>query len=113
MTFARGISHNPPELARLGDCCLKGFRSKLADLRRRDSRLFPASRENEIRAIGPLPIRQQEVRPRPGDNYLFAVELDLDVHDGDLSQKRSPGAGGHRGSEAWDTMLLGFARPAG
>ena len=41
-------SHNSPQLARLGDRSLKGVGAKLADLRRSDSRLFLASRENEI-----------------------------------------------------------------
>jgi hypothetical protein len=41
-------------------------------------------------AIGPLPIRHHEISTRLGDNDLFTVELDLDVHDEAVSHKEAP-----------------------
>jgi hypothetical protein len=82
--------HNPPELTRLGNRSLKGVGPKFADLNGGDVRINPTASEHQVRAVGPLSIRQHEVRSRFGDDYLFAVELDLDVHDEIYHEKWAP-----------------------
>jgi hypothetical protein len=69
---------------------MKGMGAEFADLGRRDVGINPATGELQGRAIGPLPIRHHEISTRLGDNDLFTVELDLDVHDEAVSHKEAP-----------------------
>ena len=65
-------SHNPPELTRLADCCLKGVGAKLAYRWRAHGRLEPASGENEVWPIGCLAIGSHHMRSWPGDDDFMA-----------------------------------------
>jgi hypothetical protein len=69
---------------------MKGMGAEFADLGRRDVGINPATGELQGGAIGPLPIRHHEISTRLGDNDLFTVELDLDVHDEAVSHKEAP-----------------------
>ena len=82
-------SHNPPKLARLGDCGLKGVGAKFAYLWRAHGRLEPASGENQVWPIGRFAIGGRHVRSRPGDDDFMAVELDMKIHGGAYHKERS------------------------
>ena len=64
--------------------------AELADRRGGDVRTDPATRELQRRAIGTIAIRHHEISTRLSDDYLFTVELDLDVHDEAVSHKEAP-----------------------
>ena len=78
---ASAYLRDPPQLTRLRYSGLKGLGTKFIHRGGSDVGTDPASGELQGRGIGPLPIRQHEIRPRLSDNYLFAVEFDLNVHD--------------------------------
>jgi len=69
---------------------MKGVGAKLAYRSGSDVGINPAASEHQVRAVGPLSIRQHEVRSRFGNDYLFPVELYLDIHDEAYHGKRAP-----------------------
>ena len=97
----RSPLHNPPKLARLGDCGLKGVGAELADLRRHDVGIEPASCENQVWPIGRFAIGGHHVRSRPGDDDFMAVELDMKLHPKSVSRPLGWGPQKESRSRLW------------